>query len=153
MKVSHEMYTREIMKKRKDRNILQATGIDIAGFGLLILSPIIGPLPGPGGIATFLAGLGVLSLNYDWAERLLKELDNRRQKITEVIMTKPLVVKSIDAFAIASMIAGTLVLIFIENKLIQYIAIGSLISSPLVILLNNKRIDKLYKTYKKHKHK
>jgi len=43
---------------------------DFAGYFLIILSPFVGILPGPGGIALFLAGLGLLSLNNHWARNL-----------------------------------------------------------------------------------
>ena len=43
---------------------------DGLGYVLVIISPIIGWLPGPGGIAVFLAGLGLLSVHNPWADRL-----------------------------------------------------------------------------------
>lgn len=44
--------------------------IDIAGVGLIILSGLLGWLPGPGGVPLFLGGLGLLSINHEWAFRL-----------------------------------------------------------------------------------
>lgn len=35
-----------------------------------MLSPLVGWIPGPGGIAVFLAGIAVLASEFDWAENL-----------------------------------------------------------------------------------
>ncbi|TXG75998.1 hypothetical protein E6P97_04435 [Patescibacteria group bacterium] len=39
-------------------------------FGMLcvVLSPVVGSIPGPGGIIVFLAGIGILASEFDWAE-------------------------------------------------------------------------------------
>jgi hypothetical protein len=36
---------------------------------LIILSPIVGALPGPGGVFVFAAGLGLMLKNSAWAKR------------------------------------------------------------------------------------
>jgi hypothetical protein len=46
--------------------------IDLAGYSLIIISPFLGWIPGPGGIPVFLAGLALLSINNHWAKRLLE---------------------------------------------------------------------------------
>lgn len=43
---------------------------DIAGYGLIVLGILSGPIPGPGGIPIVLAGLGLLSINNEWARRI-----------------------------------------------------------------------------------
>jgi hypothetical protein len=45
------------------------TGLFVTGIVLMILSPVAGVVPGPGGILVFAAGLG-LTLKYsEWAKR------------------------------------------------------------------------------------
>lgn len=44
----------------------------VLGLFLIIISPLIGTVPGPGGIAVFLLGIAVLSSEFDWAESLKK---------------------------------------------------------------------------------
>lgn len=44
----------------------------IVGIFFIILSPILAPLPGPGGFAVFLLGIAILASEFHWAE-LLKE--------------------------------------------------------------------------------
>jgi len=40
------------------------------GIVLIVASPVVGTIPGPGGIAVFLAGIAVLATEFDWAESL-----------------------------------------------------------------------------------
>lgn len=42
----------------------------VLGLLLLTVAPFIGALPGPGGIALFIAGVAVLASEFDWAENL-----------------------------------------------------------------------------------
>ena len=40
-----------------------------AGAGLIVLAPLVGLLPGPGGVVVFAAGLGLTLRNSIWAKR------------------------------------------------------------------------------------
>lgn len=42
----------------------------VVGMLCIVASPIIGSLPGPGGVFVFLAGIGILASEFDWAENL-----------------------------------------------------------------------------------
>ena len=42
----------------------------VVGILCVLLSPVVGSLPGPGGIVVFLAGIGILASEFDWAENL-----------------------------------------------------------------------------------
>lgn len=42
----------------------------LLGLFFILLSPLIGTVPGPGGIAVFLLGIAVLASEFDWAESL-----------------------------------------------------------------------------------
>lgn len=42
----------------------------ILGVLLVCIAPLVGWIPGPGGIAVFLAGIGILATEFDWAESL-----------------------------------------------------------------------------------
>lgn len=78
------LYTR-VMGNRTSRPLYKRIAIDIAGFGLILLGLLTGWLPGPGGIPLILAGLGLLALNYTWAENLLKDLKKRFSKLVDQI--------------------------------------------------------------------
>lgn len=57
----------------------------VLGLLLICIAPLIGWVPGPGGIIVFLAGIAVLASEFDWAESLKafflktvpKEIKNR----------------------------------------------------------------------------
>ena len=41
----------------------------VLGFFLMALTPVVGPLPGPGGIIVFAAGLSLVLKYSEWAKR------------------------------------------------------------------------------------
>lgn len=43
---------------------------DVAGYALILLGVAFGWVPGPGGLPLIIAGLGLLSINNEWARRL-----------------------------------------------------------------------------------
>lgn len=44
--------------------------IALVGVALMVAAVLLGPLPGPGGIPLFLAGIAVLASEFTWAHRL-----------------------------------------------------------------------------------
>ncbi|MCU0667022.1 MAG: hypothetical protein MUF85_00160 [Patescibacteria group bacterium] len=59
--------------------------IDMAGFGLIIASPFLGWLPGPGGIPMLIAGLALLSINNKWAKTLLDYTKKHADSALDII--------------------------------------------------------------------
>ena len=55
------------------------------GVLLIIIAPIIGPLPGPGGIPAFLFGLHLLSINNEWARRLKKYVETKSLELGDLL--------------------------------------------------------------------
>lgn len=45
------------------------TGLFVTGLVLIVISPLLGALPGPGGIFVFAAGLALALRNSEWAKR------------------------------------------------------------------------------------
>jgi hypothetical protein len=58
--------------------------VRLALFGLgclfLLITPLIGPLPGPGGIVTFAIGMGLVLQNSAWARRRYVAFKKRSPK-------------------------------------------------------------------------
>ena len=54
---------------RVRRNPLVRLGLFALGIIFLVITAIIGPLPGPGGIVTFAIGAGLILQNSVWARR------------------------------------------------------------------------------------
>lgn len=59
---------------------------DVLGVTMMIVAPLIGWLPGPGGIPLFIAGLGLLSINHQWAKRLLEYLKLHGSNIAKQLL-------------------------------------------------------------------
>ena len=55
---------RELVRSRPVR-----TALFMSGLLIILLSPVVGALPGPGGIFVFAAGLTLTLRNSDWAKR------------------------------------------------------------------------------------
>jgi len=58
---------------------------DIAGYLLIILGVAFGWVPGPGGVPLIVAGLGLLSINNEWAARLRKYLLKHGREFTKAL--------------------------------------------------------------------
>ena len=56
------------------------TTLFMTGLLLLILSPLAGAIPGPGGIFVFAAGLALTLKNSDWAKRQYVRFKQRQPK-------------------------------------------------------------------------
>lgn len=69
----------------------------IIGLSMVIASPLLGWLPGPGGIPLFLLGVTILATEFKWADRL------RRQTLK--------LIEPLFAYVRAHRIAGTLLII------------------------------------------
>ena len=66
---------------RKTQKLLRRIGISIVGFPLVALGIILIPLPGPG-ILVSLAGLFILSLEFEWANKYFQRGKAEISKIT-----------------------------------------------------------------------
>ncbi len=61
---------------------------DAAGWLLILAAIATGWLPGPGGIPLALAGLGLLSINNEWAQRLRQYLLDNGGKIVQILFPR-----------------------------------------------------------------
>src|SRR5581483_5552244 len=58
---------------------------DLAGYGLILLGVAFGWVPGPGGVPLIIAGLGLLSVNNEWAARIRTRLLAHGGKLVKVL--------------------------------------------------------------------
>jgi hypothetical protein len=70
------------MRKRATRKAwvdipLVRQGLVALGFLLVALTPVVGPIPGPGGIIVFGAGLSLILKYTGWAKRLYVRFKRR----------------------------------------------------------------------------
>lgn len=89
--------------------LLYRIGVGIVGGLLIILAPLTGWLPGPGGIPLFIAGLAVLASEFEWAQRLLQWVKERVRRLTNWTGRQPAWLK---AFGTLLLIACVLVVVW-----------------------------------------
>ena len=142
-----------IMSKRQNHSFAKRIAIDIGGFGLIIAGILFGWLPGPGGVPLVLAGLGLLSLNYVWAEKLIKDFDKKRIEYTDkYLQADPLTSKFMDVISILLLIGGVWALATQENIFLKGLGLGLAFVGITVLISNQKRLERALKRLKKNKH-
>ena len=57
------------MATRRKKSILIRQCLFVLGVLLVIVSPLVGAIPGPGGVFVFAAGLALMLQNSEWAKR------------------------------------------------------------------------------------
>lgn len=62
--------------RRRRHPILRIVLLGI-GFLLLAITPVIGPIPGPGGLFTFAGGMVLILQNANWAKRVFARTKRR----------------------------------------------------------------------------
>lgn len=137
-------------KKKADRPLYQRIALDIAGFGLMIISPFLGWLPGPGGIPLFVAGLSLVALNHEWAERLLKDFDKRRTDFSQkYLMANPKISVPLDILSISAIITGLYVALTEKDLLLRGLGIAGVTIFLIILLSNQRRIERIAQKLKK----
>lgn len=125
---------------------------DIAGYGCLIAAPLIGWLPGPGGIPLILTGLGLLSINNPWAKRLLHYVRVRSQSLSEVMFpNKPWAMWLWDIFVVLLIVTGTLISVYSNNNVIRASSVAFYAMATTLFLLNRRRLQWLDTKLRKRK--
>lgn len=65
------------MARRRKKSILIRQCLFFLGILLIVVTPLVGILPGPGGIFVFAAGLALVLQNSEWAKRLYVKFKRR----------------------------------------------------------------------------
>ncbi len=137
--------------QKKNRPLWQRILIDIAGFGLIIISPLTGFLPGPGGIPIFLAGLGLVSLNHEWAANLLKNIEEKwLAAIDKLLLAHPKVSRAIDILCVVAITAGLYISFTVSQYIFKAMGFGLFSFGVVLMISNQKRIQRLSGWLKKH---
>ena len=62
---------------RHQRNPLVRTLLFVIGVAVILVSPLIGAIPGPGGVFVFAAGLVLVLQNSEWARKVFARTKRR----------------------------------------------------------------------------
>ena len=132
------MYTRCMGKRTK--HLIQ----DVVGVLLIIIAPLFGWVPGPGGIPIFLAGLRLLAINHKWAERLLDSVKKHGLAMLDRIFVDHPVWKAAYDLVSAGLLIGGIYLLNTYTKSITLtLAIFLVLIGLAIFMGNRKRLQKL----------
>lgn len=141
-------------KKNPETPWWKVLATDTLGVFLLLLVPIIGPLPGPGGIPLLLGGFGLLAINHDWADGAVDYVKLHSESLRKVIFPDITWIKwAWDFTALFFLVGGTWLNVISENWLLTAISYGVMASSTTLFMLNRDRItwlDKYLRRTGKH---
>jgi hypothetical protein len=141
------------MSKRKNP-LWKVVLTDTGGVILLILVPILGPLPGPGGIPLLISGFGLLAINHDWADDAVKYVKKHSESLRDVVFPNKLwVQRSWDALSVFLLASGTWLNIVAEHWFWKAMSYGIMASSTTIFMMNRNRLAWLDKTLRKYGNK
>ena len=120
---------------------------DAAGYLLIIAALLTGWLPGPGGIPLAIAGLGLLSINNEWARRLRDYLLKNGGKLVKIIFPPNPWIQWLYDIAVVSLWLLVAVLAYLHADLWQItLAVGLFFFATAIALLNRDRYERFKKT-------
>lgn len=107
----------------------------------MVTSPLLGWLPGPGGVPMFLAGMGLLAVHHDWAKRLLHYIKTNGVKVSEYIFRDhPGVQALYDILSTLLMVGGIYLLNTYTRNLTLTFSIFLLFTGLALFIGNRKRL-------------
>jgi hypothetical protein len=134
--------------KRYGKIILFDTLAAICFIGVILF----GWIPGPGGLPLFLAGLALLAVNHDWAERWLETAKHKGKSFKRILFPdNPWIRLAYDILSTGLFAGATYTFFTTDNRLIVGFSTAAATFSLFVFLLNRDRLDKLSTLLKKKK--
>lgn len=129
---------------------LKVVATDTTGVVLIILSPFIGILPGPGGIPMFLAGLGLLSVNHLWAKKFLIYAKQQGVRLADIFFPEhKLIMLLYDALFLILAIAAFIVLRQFTGHIGSALSTMLLFAATAIFLSNRKRLRRIVTWFKR----
>lgn len=123
---------------------------DAAGYFLIVAAIATGWLPGPGGIPLAIAGLGLLSINNEWARRLRDYLLKNGGKVVQFLFPNNPVVQWLYDIAVALLLVLTAALAWRHAAIWQIsLAVFAFFIACFIALMNRDRLNSLRNRNKK----
>ena len=127
------------MKKRIKRYLT-----DLAGISLIIAAPLLGWLPGPGGIPLFIAGLALLAINNKWAEDILLYVKDKGENFVKIIFPSNTKYQLLhDILAVFLLLGAILIFTFTGGLILKAIGLSLVVLSVTEFIYNRDRIYKI----------
>jgi len=124
--------------------------VDGAGYFLILAGILTGWLPGPGGIPLIVAGLGLLSINNEWAKRLRIWVVENGGKAIEILFPKwPWVEWGYDIIAFLLLVLTFLLELHHASFWQMSLGVTAFFIALFIALTNRDRLKRLRG---KHKH-
>lgn len=118
--------------------------IDILGVLLIILAGLAGWIPGPGGIPLLIAGLGLLSINHEWARRWLETVRKHGVKLSDKLFNNsPRVTLLVDLIGLVIITGAVFIIVYFTKSIIRSAAIFLIILGIFLLLSNRQRFQKI----------
>lgn len=128
-------------KKDSKNSLHKIIATDAAGIGCLILVPILGPLPGPGGIPLLISGLSLLAVNHESARAALDYVKKHSDKLREIVFPDTTWAKwTWDAIVVLLIVSGTIIQMNADWWLFEIISLGLYAGSTTIFMMNRDRI-------------
>lgn len=117
---------------------------DAAGYLLIVLGVALGWLPGPGGIPLIIAGLGLLSINNEWAARLRAYLLAHGGRLVQLMFPANRFVQLLYDIATAALLALVAVLAWTHSRTWQIsLAVAAFFFALFIAAMNRDRYERL----------
>lgn len=117
---------------------------------MLLAVPLVGWIPGPGGVPLLIGGLGLLAINHAWAKRLLEQVKTKGTNLYQLIFPRnKRAYVFYDVIGALIVIAAVSLLYQTTRNLLDSIAIAAGFFGLGLLLANRQRIEKLMAFVKK----
>ena len=136
----------------KKTNFFKRLATDALGVLMLLGAVAFGWIPGPGGIPLLLGGLGLLSINHDWAKRLLVKVKDGGNIFYEALFpdNKKLYMLY-DVIGLVVFCTGIYIVSLETKNITQTLAVAVAVIAAGLLLTNRKRLERISRYVAKHK--
>jgi hypothetical protein len=118
---------------------------NILGVACIIAAPVIGWLPGPGGIPLLITGLGLLSIHNEWARKLKTYVSHHSSNMKELLFPQKPRIELVWDIVSATLIATGIYSITLNKPGIVYSILSTtlLMTGITTFLINRNRLDRI----------
>ena len=117
----------------------------VCGILCIVLSPVVGSLPGPGGLIVLLAGIGILASEFDWAENLRAVLTEKvPAEVKKRWRPTPRWELVFDATTL--LLLGAAILFYIRGTLVPVVSFT--MTAAAIAAFNRNRLSRLSNFFK-----